>query len=159
MKCSFIRKNLPLYAGNDLNFVYARVITIHLARCKSCRKEYEAIQRTRDWAVHELQKETYTVSDSDLWQDLVYRLPREAPGYSVKRKRFRAETRKKLAACLAVFTGLAVVIFSLLQHATDSQNIKSGRAVPVIASIEDPDVTVMTFATDDPSVTIVWFVK
>ena len=47
-RCFMIRKQLPLFVGDDLSDSQKRTVQSHVERCPSCRLQYAALQRSRE---------------------------------------------------------------------------------------------------------------
>jgi hypothetical protein len=157
MKCNSIQKWLPLYAGRDLDFFRSRMVEKHIGLCNACRSEYEAfvavrrisrqtiLSRTPDW-------------ESGIWPKLALDLesiPNRSHG-KTGRKRY-----PRLAYSLA---GIALAIFLFLwirpepfRKARSTGSVPGPTMSSVVEEVHMPGVTVVTFETDDPNFTIVWF--
>ncbi|MBN2414840.1 zf-HC2 domain-containing protein [bacterium] len=159
MKCHHVRTLLPLCAGNDLDRFRSGAVRRHLASCPSCRKELEELQAARILAADAVRTRAAGVRDTDVWQDVVYALPR-------REMSVRPSPVKKAGALhrlIPIFIGTAMVVVALLFH--EGGQLRRGSSpphiaeLPVVESVDEPGVTVMTFQTDDPKVTIVWLFK
>ena len=161
MKCHNVEQAMPLYIGGDLaGFMESRVRQ-HIEHCDSCRKELAKYQATLNLARASLKRKELSVSHDSLWEQILYRLPRDNRNGS---KVVPVKKSRPVYRLVPAVLGAAVIIILLLMgdggpfrtEFLEPPQPVAARQYPVVEQT-DPGVTVMTFQTDDPKVTIVWF--
>lgn len=158
MKCHHVSKLLPLYAGNDLGRFRSAAVRRHLTACQPCRRELKELEAARCIAADAVRTRAASVRDIELWQDVVCALPRRE-GTLESVPIHKKGTPQSLAPLLI---GAAAVVIALLFHEGRRAQPSTRPEIaelPVVESVDEPGVTVMTFQTDDPKVTIVWLFK
>ena len=163
MKCRDIEDLLFLYSGGDLSRWKQFIVRNHLQNCENCRLELGKLQRTRDIVTDALRQEETANVDSQLWERVLYRLPK---GSTDKDRGTRTERTipsvlHRLAPALAGIAIFLIIVLIRFIPPLHKQNrgpsMPSSSHIPVVESVNKSGITVMTFKTDDPKVTIVWF--
>jgi hypothetical protein len=161
MKCQTVLKHLPLFSGGDIPLLKQKQLQHHLKGCEACRVELSRLQKTRELARHSLLQKEISMPDTRLWEQILYKLPKET---SQKQKLSRREKTSRLQRLVPMLVGAAAVVIILLigdarQTADHGSNPSEPlvRNYPVVENVERPGITVLTFQTDDPKVKIVWF--
>lgn len=153
MNCEQIKQALPLYSGGELKGRESRRVRKHLSTCGSCRLELEKLNGIRSVSVDALS--ALQPESSDLWEELLYKLPKRDPAPERK-------VKPLVRYAIPVLAGCALILFLLLSRdlsrIENSDTIAAAR-VPVLEEVDMENVTVMTFQTDDPKITIVWIVE
>jgi hypothetical protein len=161
VKCRSVQKHLPLFSGGDIPLLRQKRLQHHLRICEACRTELGKLQKTRELARHSLLQKEISMPDKRLWEQILYKLPKET---RQKQKLSRREKTSRLQRLVPVMVGAAAFVIILLivdARQTADRRIKPKeplvRNYPVVENVERPGITVLTFQTDDPKVTIVWF--
>jgi hypothetical protein len=161
VKCQNVQKLLPLFSGGDLRGLRRNRIRLHIERCESCRKDLVRFQKTREWAGQAIRQKELSISHDSCWEQILYKLPRNA----TKRSKTAAEKKySPFHRIVPLLIGAAAILIMLLMgdvgpfiNRRTEQPEPIVRNLPVVENVNKPGVTVMTFQTDDPRVTIVWF--
>jgi hypothetical protein len=157
MKCKRIQKWLPLHAGRDLDGIRGRLVERHLAGCADCRSECDTLVSVRRISRQALLSRMIK-SGSVHWSGLAARLenmPESIDRKTVRHKHFRL-------AFNAVGMILAVLIILWTRHTpqkkaqSDYLNLKK-QLPPIVEAVHMEHVTLVTFETNNPHLTIVWF--
>lgn len=159
MTCHDAREKLPLYSGGELPLRLKSKIRGHLNRCEACRVELGKIQRTR-----QLMSEAYGAMqveppDDRFWEQVLYRLPRRDTEDARAKTRRAKKVTGRLVPVLAGLAAIAVIlVFGIRRPGMEIMDpiTRPPATVPLVEGAE-PGVTVMTFQTEDPKMTIVWF--
>ncbi|MFO7891910.1 MAG: hypothetical protein R6V04_16410 [bacterium] len=162
MKCRHIKKYLPLYSGDDLNPVMFWLIRQHLKKCPSCRIDLKELQQTQQITTEAIRSHNIQINNHGIWNEIVYRLSHNTI-IKTKSKNKNISFWHKLVPGLIGLVILVIIVFvteqSGIKKPAVDQAMHNGDPVPVVEDVTDPHVTVMTFKTNDPKITIVWFFK
>ena len=158
MKCNSIEPLLSAFAADELSIIKRWVIRFHVKRCKSCCEELSLYQKTRAQVRRVLQNKAQELPQEAIWPQIEARVEIIRKSHQ---KRERKTVHKIWKKAIPALAGVIVLLLSLWIHhakqAPDQEILK-----PVLPLVEDfykPGVTMMTFETDDPKISIVWFFK
>jgi len=150
MNCQRSRQWLPLAAGGDLPNLRRWLLNRHLKHCGPCQKAL-----TRLETVNALAAEALAAAPPDspsLAEAVLLGLP-PAKRRIIKESTGRRSWRFALPAMAA-----AVTLALLMVQRQPTRLPEVYQHLPVV--VEAPEnTTVMTFKTDDPKITVVWFFK
>lgn len=163
MKCRSVKKQLPLYAGDDLPQEKATVIKAHVAACDACQVELDALKAARNSA-RSLRDEAVPNEDFErLRQTVMEKVAAEEWRVPVLRRRQGA-----VLAALAPL-GIAAVAALVLQGPAPMPGQADDGSPPraVITppeDVESSDATemrvdepvVVKIYTDDPDIVVYW---
>ncbi len=167
MKHSTFEQKLVLFAGRDLPWWQNAWVGWHVKRCQKCQATLAQLQRWRRQVQERVQTQEPPSSLPDLWPGVIARITSPAPS-----RRARRTTRMPLLRpALALIAGLVAIfaIHRLEKNARERLIAQAGQnmslavqqnatpAFPVVEDVKMPNTTVLTFRTDDPRVTVVWF--
>ena len=159
MSCEKVKKQLPLYVGNDLSLLSRMRVSMHLVHCTACAAELDKYAAIRQVTTQTLS--TLDIEYDDIWHSVLYRLPERKP-YSAPST--MAKTRRRFRTVSYVLAGVAVLFIALFVNYRSHEkeeivdaNVQNKASLPVVEYVDKPGVTVMTFKTKDPKMTIVWF--
>lgn len=172
MKCNKILPLLSRQIDSDLNWVQRKMVFYHLSRCEACASELRLMQRTSNLTRSAMTVADQSLQDTDLWEAIEEELPKTDPCEAADTA-FPAERQKVLTSPAGArswkkwspaVVGLAVLlIFSLWLKprqtgilSPDSPEAQISE-LPVVEEVFNEGVTVMTFKTSDPKITVVWF--
>ena len=176
MRCHQIFKYLPAYIHGELTTESMARIANHLQHCPACRVECARLGKATEHLKHALQTGERDVPNPLLWQQIEERILSEQRE-SVSRISHRPGAAgqwnwrmipARAMARLAFAAALVLLLFTVLWIANHqrpwnfaSQSDVAERAtlsrMAIVESVEKPNVTVMTFHTEDPHVKIIWF--
>lgn len=156
---------LPLYTGGDLPGWKQLYTRFHLRRCEECRLELNRLTKSnRLFSSAMVQKEP-KISAVEMWGNIRNQLP-ETPEQPVQKIVRKENLIRKPAFAIAGFTIVMLALLSLktgnfLNTSEESSITKNSdgkvtKNYPIVENVE-PNITVMTFQTDDPKIKIVWF--
>ena len=165
MNCNKTSKFLPLYAGGDLPGWKRSYTRFHLRRCEECSLELNRLKKSNRLFSSALEQKELKISAAEMWSNIRNQLP-ETPKQPVQKIVRKTNPTRKPAFAIAGFT---IVMFAVLSLKTGNfLNNNEGTLItknsaekvtknyPIVENVE-PNITVMTFQTDDPKIKIVWF--
>ena len=158
MTCKRVKKWLPLYVGDELGPWRRRVVEHHFRCCHACAREHAHLAKSRNLVSGALLSQSGSVSGDALWKHVLSGLRRERPASD---KPHRISSPWRVAVPALVGAALVCIVTFLGERLPDQKSLHRNEEgsipIPVVESVNQPGVTVMTFLTDDPKVTIVWF--
>ncbi|NQT24431.1 zf-HC2 domain-containing protein [candidate division KSB1 bacterium] len=158
MKCKSIEKMLSAFAADELNFIQKGRVRWHVRRCESCCAELSVYTKTREQVQATLRTQNENLSDEPIWPQIGSRVKIIRNSQKKSGARIVPLVWRKAVPVLA---GAFVLLISLwIHHARQSPAPEILRSVlPLVEDFHEPGVTMMTFETDDPTISIVWFFK
>lgn len=163
MKCQKVKNLLPLYCGGELPWLKNIVVGRHIHSCEECGAELQRLKRMSEVVIQSLRDKEVTDFDESFWEWVLFRLPKERAAqesFLIKDKKQIWSFRKIVPALIGAAAILVALFIGysrrLLWHDLGSEN-DATLNYPVVENVNKPGVTVMTFKTDDPKITIIWF--
>ena len=167
MNCKKTDKFLPLYAGGDLPGWRQLYTRLHLRRCEACRLELNRLKKSNRLFSSALEQKDLKMPAAQMWENIRNQLP-EAPPSRVEIIARKKVLIRKPAFAIAGFTIIMLAVLfiktgNFLNLSEESSITKNAvgevtQNYPIVEDV-DPNITVMTFQTDDPKIKIVWFFK
>jgi len=182
MNCSKVKRRLPAYAYNELPDKEKEKIANHLLACVSCSTELLKIKNHIQLFTEQLKPASSEVMDDELWDQIIQAINSEQRISSFSRTKTVKQIlksvwlnslvsirsvplRKRAVVFASLFIIMAMIILSIFKFSISpqmwsqkmSQSKKTLTDYQVVESVNKPDVTVMTFNTNDPHIKIVWF--
>ena len=157
MNCKRIQKKLPLIIGGELPEKKKQRIQHHIDRCKSCQNQLESLRISCNTFSKAFRNQQIPMTDKNFTNNVMRHIPEPQKIYTYKKR----TAYIRLAWAFPAIAVAAVFFFFLIRgdlfkEKSSKETFTSHRALPLVEKTE-PGVTVMTFQTDDPKVTIVWF--
>jgi hypothetical protein len=158
--------NLPLYVGGDLARLKSIFVRWHIRRCETCSSELNILENSKKVINWSLDKKKISVQANELWREIRNQLPDSETTETIVVKRIKwKENFIKKPAYIVVGSALIlfVVLFGLrMKESEQSQKLAEAQEntfqnYPVVEKVNNPNVTVLTYLTDDPKIKIVWF--
>lgn len=131
----------------------------HLRSCPECQSELDKL-RIATALVHEVIQDDEPVTSDSIWDDVRLRIAGERIAESTRRPKARRPRFHNWVPALIGITALFILFLvgeRMGPIENQSMNNEITSNIPVVEHVDKPGVTVMTFKTDDPKVTIVWF--
>ena len=158
MKCKSIEALLSAYAAEELNAIQRWIVHRHVRQCNACCAELSSYQRTQAQVRTVLQGKSENRPHEAIWPQVQTRV--EIVQKAQKRRGIQTVPTIWRKAIL-VLAGVFILLISLWIHhakqAPDQEILKP--VLPLVEDFHEPGVTMMTFETDDPTLSIVWFFK
>lgn len=157
MNCRYFQKQLALFIGGELSSKKEKVVQDHLDRCIKCRNHFESLRISGNTFSKAIRDQSIPILDTGFTENVINRIF-ETQSVSAVLSGIR---RPKLAWALSAIAVAVVFLFFLMlgdrfKLKSEKDTFTSPRTLPLVEKAE-PGVTVMTFTTDDPKITIVWF--
>lgn len=164
MKCDQVKNKLYLHVTNDLPWYWQSRVEKHLRKCKLCQKEMQVIIASQHLTVNSVKSKQIDITGNEIWDPVHLALSDK------KTRHFRpvwtqAFLNAKWQWKLLLGAGIPFLVLGLLlwdqiflRNDQPSKLEATVIEVPIVEDVE-PGVTVMTFATADPKIKIVWFFK
>ena len=153
MNCQRSRQWLPLAAGGDLPPLNRWLLNRHLKHCGPCRQALTQIETVNALAAKALAAKALAADPThgpSLAEAVLFGLP-PAGGRIIKKTTGRRSWRFALPAMAA-----AAALTLLMVHRQPARLPEGCHDLPVVVDAPE-NTTVMTFKTDDPKITVVWF--
>ncbi len=162
MECKHVMDYLPSFIGKEIPWWKQLLVQRHLQSCKKCQLELIKLKKARDLSVQFLNRKQTTIADNTLWEDILPVLPEEKSKKTQlikKPNQRRSPILKWIPAIAGIPIIILIVIINNLYKEPQQQKQQENNSInyPVIEGVNKPGVTVMTFQTSDPKITIVWF--
>ncbi len=149
MRCRWIEQQLPLAAGDDLPPLKGWVVRRHVRRCDACRAELDRLKSVSRLAAQALESEP--PETGSILESVLLALPPAEPPAVQRPLRHRG-----WALALSAMAAAVVLTLWVVRRPSNAPIVDAGPDLPIVAEAPE-NTTVMTFQTDDPQVTIVWF--
>ena len=157
MNCQRILKMLPLFIGGELSNKKEQRVQDHLDHCQSCQNQLESLRISTKVFSQALQDQHILPIDKNFADGVLDCIPQPREVYSFSQRKLRTRIAWAVSALSVGVIFLLVLIRGEVFKRAGSENaFTSPRSLPLVEKAE-PGVTVMTFQTDDPKITIVWF--
>jgi len=157
--------NLPLFVSCDLPKLESIFLRRHIRNCESCQAELKILKKSTVVLQSAIEKKKMSIKGDEIWQQIQTQLP---VSESIKTTKFTGVKWKEILfgkpAYVAI--GFAAIILVILVGFWQNKNQQTEmvakvldaqtQSYPIIEKINNPNVTVMTYLTDDPRIKIVW---
>lgn len=150
------------YMDGELSGLTSILLRWHINRCEYCRSALSMLEGSNHIVRSAFARRKISIPEDELWKQIEPEIQR------VKSPQIDWAERKKpllvkpayLVAGLAVIVLAAVVgLWKVNSSPPETANgvaTKEVNEYPVIEKVDNPNVTVMTYLTDDPKIKIVW---
>jgi predicted anti-sigma-YlaC factor YlaD len=163
MKCEKIQEYLPLYVGRELTWWKKLIVHNHLIKCKNCHLEYNKLNKVKNLTKKSIAVQPVPNIDTQFLEKIILNLKKQKEQKRHHRKTFK-DPRIIIKRTVPALVGLVLLLLVLilgddyyLKKYHKIKSIDESISYPVVEAVHKPNVTVMTFKTDNPKITIVWF--